>query len=234
MKLLRAYVVATARYFYLLLVGAVGAVLTVVGITAPKVVQIVGVVLLALGLLGAQFRAWTEMRRERDKAVQDRYAQEAVIEAIRSARAMSIGDIISNFAIAEPAAESTVQVGVILRNFGTLVLSYQVESMRVEIEGRTLANPQFDNRGSETVPPGSAANFYYPSIGGMDVTRNLNGELEIELLYGHPDLGMARRLYERRSFMLLVLVGQTYISHAQWTTLEMSDESIKRTEQERA
>jgi hypothetical protein len=69
--ILAEYLRATARHVYLLLVGVFGAALTIVGIIAPAYVQIVGFVLLGLGLFGAQYLAWREMRDEREKAAAD-------------------------------------------------------------------------------------------------------------------------------------------------------------------
>jgi hypothetical protein len=99
--LLAEYLRATARHSYSLLVGAVGAVLTIVGLVAPRILQVVGITLFASGLVGAQFQAWREMRVEREQAkaeLVDAGRREAELQAkldlrnTRKALRESLGD----------------------------------------------------------------------------------------------------------------------------------------------
>jgi hypothetical protein len=73
-ELLRDYLRATARHVYLLLVGIIGVLLLLVSLALPTAWRASGFILLAIGVFGAQFLAWRDMRHERDEAINDREA----------------------------------------------------------------------------------------------------------------------------------------------------------------
>jgi hypothetical protein len=176
-SLILEYLRAVARHVYLLLVGVVGAALSVVSIFAPTAVRIVGLVLLAIGVVGAQFLAWVEMRRKRNQAVFD-------LELIRDSvhYRLRLAEIQTTISV-DNLNLAGIQIGLVLENASDVVLEYEMESMIVVLGGRTASSPVFNTRGG-TIAPGGTDVFFYPAIQGVAVSPDPAGEVEFNILYG--------------------------------------------------
>ena len=164
----------------------------------------VWVVTLATTVFVAQVFVYRDAERERDRAL-------AKLENIRSARALAIGDLVSMSFIGEPVDQSTIQIAVRLQNFGTTVLRYQVESMSVVVAGQTSEHQPPAGSTEGVIPPNAERDYWYPSIGSVDVSNPLDGTLEMAVVYGHPDLTPGRRLVESRAFSILKPYGAAFV-----------------------
>ena len=91
------YLRAVVRHTVALLVGALGLVLTAVGIVAPAYVHITGLVLLAVGVLAAQYLAWSDMRAQRDKEREEAAELRAQLDARAKRKAIreALGEFFS-------------------------------------------------------------------------------------------------------------------------------------------
>jgi len=69
---LKAYLQAVMRHWAGLVIGAIGGILVILSIAEPGLTRPVGVLLLLGGFSVAQFKAWRDMRDERDAAMAER------------------------------------------------------------------------------------------------------------------------------------------------------------------
>ena len=173
----------------------------------------------------ASFLAWREMKCDRDRALSERDGVGAELEAVRTARGLMIGELTLATYLGEFVTASRVQIGVILKSFSQTVLEYQVESMHVVVAGKTRVDPRFDNTGG-SIPPGGSTDFFFPAIADLNITEPLDGTLEMRVVYGHPDLGMSRRLTEKRNLSLLRTTGSPSVNYPRWTVLESRDDAL--------
>jgi hypothetical protein len=179
----------------------------------------VWVVALATTVFVAQVLVYRDAERERNRALAD-------LENIRRARSLAVGDLVSMRFIGEPVDQSTIQVGVMLQNFGATVLRYQVESMSVVVAGQTREHQPPAASTEGVIPPNATGEYWYPSIGPVDVSNPLDGMLDIAVVYGHPDLTPARRLVEKRAFSIMKPHGAAFVKTSRWTVLGSSDDPI--------
>jgi hypothetical protein len=99
-----------------------------------------------------------------------------------------------------------VQAVLKLANDSDGYLRYEVEHIAVVIEGRSVADPEFYNRGVIIAPHGSDP-FRYPFIYGVPVDWHM-GSIEFTIRYGHPSARLPFRKSQTLKLSARRLVGQ--------------------------
>ncbi len=89
--------------------------------------------------------------------------------------------------------ESNLQLGLNLFNAAPGPLRYEVESFDVVIGDRTIARPNFANRGAILSRGCGAQFFYQPFARNMVPDRRTQGVIRYSIKYGHPEFGFSRR-----------------------------------------
>lgn len=219
------HVPETFRFWWAIGMGGVFGILGAIAVVAksPKVpawIQDHAVLWFALAgasLLVAQFLAFHKVRIERDESKE-------TLEAVRTGPALAFGDIrIMTFG-GQSVEQSQIQIGLNLAHFASTIINYRVESMSVVVENTTA--PYQPSAKFERAIPGVPSNIMYPLIRGVDIRAPLSGTLSVSLVYGHPDLGMARRLVETRTFSLFVTGASLFVNHTNWSVQESHDDVI--------
>jgi hypothetical protein len=197
------YVRAVVRHVYFLLVGLVGAALTVLSLVLPTVVRVVGFGLLAFGLIGAQFLAWREIRDERDKSLR------SLADLHSSLRfTFSLSKVFWELSPGDGTVN--VQIGLVFENTSTAVLEYEIQSIAVIVNERTVLDPGFHTRGTR-IPVGRDDMFRFPFITAIDYEPGtpLTAEIEFAAAYGLPG-ELKYRLRRRIISEALAQPGENY------------------------
>jgi hypothetical protein len=196
---LREFSIKVGHHIYALVVGVIGGVLGLVSAiyadtqptpappkAAPPLVPLwIWLPLLAGGFLVAIFRAFHDVRVERDAArdeIERRFA------AMRYALQRSGIDYHLNL---DPGGTWSVEVGLKLTNNSAEYLRYEMEDMAVDIEGRVVPDATFYNRGIIIAPHGTDT-FRYPFIGGLPANWQ-RGSIKFTVRYGHPSAPLRYR-----------------------------------------
>ena len=147
---MRAYISALARHWRALVTGLTGTLALLVAdeaMTKRYIPAWLWVGVLAATVVVAQILVYRDVANERDKARAD-------IEYVRTARALSVGDITLAKFVGNPVDQSGVELGVKLKNYGSTVVEFRMESMLVVIDGKTRQHqpptwtrPKLHNRG---------------------------------------------------------------------------------------
>jgi len=186
---LREFCSRVVQQVYSFGVGVVGGVLGVVSAVygdvrpkAPTLVPLwVWLSLLSGGLLVATFRAFNDVRIERDEARSETKWRFDVMRYALQPAGVPVTLL--------PAASGTLgrldlEVGLRLANNSAEYLQYEMEHMTVTIESRTVGNPEFANRGV-IIAPGRYDVFKFPTIRNVDGDWR-EGTLDYAVRYGHP------------------------------------------------
>jgi hypothetical protein len=196
-----------ASHWYAFAVGVIGGLLGLAsGLyaearpkAAPLVPLWIWLPLLAGGFLVAIVWAFHEVRTERDAAKAD---IERRFSALRYA--LRRGGIDYNLAL-QPDGAWSVQVALKLANDSDEYLRYEVEHMSVLIEGQSVDNPQFDNRGVIIAPHG-VDSFRYPFV--TDIPEGWQtGSIEYAIRYGHPSAPLRYRKSQALRLRTARLIG---------------------------
>jgi hypothetical protein len=140
---------------------------------------------------------------------------------------LSLPAIFSQIAVGANRDKTTtpesLQISLILLNSWSGPIIYNVEKIEVLMDGHSVANPHFSNRGG-LVPGGVATNFYYPSFDAnlFKDKERIEGKIDFVLKYGNPDVGLTRTLMKGIDlFIRLDTMSSTFISRYE------TDETIK-------
>ncbi len=117
-----------------------------------------------------------------------------------------------------------VQVGVKFQNFLETPIEYEVESMVVTLDSRTVSSPEFSNRGS-MLAPHQTQSYRFPVIGNIDFARSpLKGTVTYRVVYGSPGQKRVARADRHLTYLLSETSPDTFF----WTyTIESQrDESV--------
>ena len=169
---LREFCSRVVRQVYYFGVGVVGGVLGVIsavyGDVRPKAPTLIPLwlwlSLLSGGFLVATFRAFNDVRIERDEARSETKWRFDVMRYALQPAGVPVTLL--------PAASGTLgrldlEVGLRLANNSAEYLQYEIEHMTVTIESRTVGNPEFANRGV-IIAPGRYDVFKFPTIRNVD------------------------------------------------------------------
>lgn len=183
---LREFCSRTVRHVYAFVVGVVGGVIGVVSAiyadVRPKAAALVPLwvwlPLLAGGFLVATFRAFHDVRLERDKSVSETKRRFNVMRYALQPAGVPV--------TLHPAADGklNIEVGLRLADNSADYLRYEMEHMTVTIASQTVGNPDFANRGV-VIPPGGYDVFRFPVIRSVNANW-LEGTLDFAVRYGHP------------------------------------------------
>jgi hypothetical protein len=155
--------------------------------------------------------ARTEIREVREKMQaeihQARDSAQAEIERRFSALryALQRGDPDFNIELA-PDGTCSIELALRFTNTSDEYLRYDIEHMVVVIEGRSVANATFYNRGV-IIPPHSTDKFRYPFIRAVPVDWH-TGSIEFTVRYGHPSAPFRFRKSQTMKLRSSRLVGQ--------------------------
>lgn len=122
------YLRAAFRHFYFLVAGVIGVALTVAGLVLPAYAPVIGIALLVVAVFVGQYKAWQEMRAERDKEREEAARLRAQLETREKRKAIreAVGRFITQ---GEEIKTWLEQAGVIvLKNFNERTGSYGVEA----------------------------------------------------------------------------------------------------------
>lgn len=194
---LREFCSRIVRHVYAFVIGVVGGVVGMISAVyadvRPKASALVPLwvwlPLLAGGLLVATFRAFHDVRLERDKAMSDTKWRFDVMRYALQPAGVPV--------TLHPAADGKldIEAGLRLANNAAEYLRYEIEHITVTIESQTVGNPEFANHGV-IIAPGRYDVFRFPVI------RNVNanwqeGTLDYSVRYGHPLSGPQFRKSQR-------------------------------------
>jgi hypothetical protein len=216
------YVRAVLSHTIVLLAGVLGVALTIVSLAIPGLTRVVGVALTSVSLAVAQYQAWNDMRIAREEAQSLLRRMEGEL----SGRSLRFAGLVIHNLIGDPPTNSSVQVGISLQNFGDHVIRYDVEHFEVVLDGNTIEDPSFLNRGGE-IAPRADESYFFPAIRAIDVTRaSVDGNLAYSVVYGHPDHRPTRRMTRRMRFTLFRSVGSRFVDNPRWTPTVERDEAL--------
>jgi len=150
----------------------------------------------ALGKLRSDL---TDVRTERDAAKDE---IERRFSALRYALRRSSIDY--NVAL-RPDGSRNVQVTLNLANDSDEHLRYEMEHIAVFIDGQSVENPEFYNRGT-IIPPHGTDPFRYPFVCGVSADWQ-TGSVEFAVRYGHPSAPLRYRKSQALKLRTSRLVG---------------------------
>jgi len=197
---LREFGSRVVRQVYFFGAGVVGGVLGVISAVygaarpmAPTLIPLwVWLSLLSGGFIVAMFRAFTDVRIERDKA---RYETKWRFDVMRYALQPAGVPVTLLPAASGVLGRLDLEVGLRLANNSAEYLQYEIEHMTVTIESRTVGNPTFVNRGV-IIAPGRYDVFNFPTIRDVDGDWQ-EGTLDYAVRYGHPSSVLQFRKAQR-------------------------------------
>ncbi len=126
-----------------------------------------------------------------------------------------------------PEGVSLVTVGIELQNTSTELIQYKLIDFKVILGGKTVGNYTFPNT-SVYVFPGKTSDYFYPTIEGIDLTKQSSGTLEYEVHYSSvPDKYwyMSRR---KLALDLVITDSATLQSQITWRALEEEESLISQ------
>jgi hypothetical protein len=197
---LREFCSRVVRKAYSFGVGVIGGVLeltsAVYGAVRPNAPTLIPLwlwlSLLSGGSLVATFKAFNDVRIERDEAMSETKWRFDVMRYALQPAGVPVTLL--------PAASGMLgrldlEVGLRLANNSAEYVQYEIEHMTVTIESRTVGNPDFANRGV-IIAPGRYDVFKFPTI------RDVNGDwregtLDYAVRYGHPSSKLQFRKAQR-------------------------------------
>jgi hypothetical protein len=197
---LREFCSRVVRQVYSFGVGVVGGVLGVISAIygdvrpkAPTLIPLwVWLSLLAGGSLVATFRAFNDVRIERDET---RSETKWRFDVMRHALQPAGVPVALLPAVSGTLGRLDLEVGLRLANNSAEYLEYKIEYITVTIESRTVGNPEFANRGV-IVAPGRYDVFNFPTIRDVDGDWR-QGTLDYAVRYGHPSSRLQFRKAQR-------------------------------------
>jgi hypothetical protein len=106
-----------------------------------------------------------------------------------------------------PDGTCSIEVGLRLTNNSADYLRYEIESINVVIEGRSVADATFHNRGT-IIAPGGTDVFRYPFVRGVPYDWH-TGFVEFTIRYGHPSSALRFQKKQALNLTASRLVGPT-------------------------
>jgi hypothetical protein len=119
--------------------------------------------------------------------------------------ALQRGDPDFNIELA-PDGTCSIELALRLTNTSDEYLRYDIEHMVVVIEGRSVENATFYNRGV-IIPPHSTDKFRYPFIRAVPIDWH-TGSIEFTVRYGHPSAPFRFRKSQTMKLRSSRLIGQ--------------------------
>jgi hypothetical protein len=151
----------------LILGVAAGVAVPLVFHVSPWLTAVILLALLAAVVLEGSFRVWRATDEERKGALAKRDAADQEVERrFAGLRYALQRESIAYHIELSPDGTRNIEVGLVLKNTSGEYLRYEVERMAVVIEGRTVENPTFYNRGY-ILPPQGTDTYRYPFIIGV-------------------------------------------------------------------
>jgi hypothetical protein len=144
--------------------------------------------------------AFHDVRMERDAA---RDEIERRFSAVRNAHQREAIDYRINL---EPDGTCSVEPGLRLKNNSAEYLRYEMEDMAAVIEGRSVEDATFFNRGV-IIPPHGTDVFRYPFIRGVP-TDWQKGSIQFTVRYGHPSAPLRFRKSQELRLTTSQLLGR--------------------------
>lgn len=151
----------------------------------------------AIGLFGlfvAQFLAFQKVRGQREVLKQQ-------IDGLLDTPMLDFSGI--NYVPLLNRTDSSradFDISLLFDNIGSVRLRYEVQSLSIELTGKTANNPKFNNKGG-VILPAKQSRFYYPLIPDVDLSESpITGRIEYTIEYVTiPDL---RKFRQRRVIAL--------------------------------
>lgn len=198
---LREFSLRTVRHIYAFVVGVIGGIVGVVSAVyadiRPKAAALVPLwlwlPLLVGGFLVAVFRAFDDVRLERDRVISETKLRFNVMRYALQPTGVPV--------TLAPTADGklNIEVGLRLANNSAEYLRYEMEHMTVAIDSLTVGNPEFQNRGA-VIAPGRYDLFRFPIICNVDPNWQ-EGALEFSVRYGYPSSRLQFRKSQRLKLM---------------------------------
>ena len=222
----KEYIPATARWWWVVVTGfiltATGAILD--SQTAEDMfIPIWGWVAISLvGLFIAQFIAFCTVRKQREALQQQ-------IDGLLETPMIDFGGFtVKPLLHRDNPSLANIDVALQFDNISPARLRYEVESLSVEIVGKTASNPTFDNRGGIILPTRQGT-FLYPMISDVDISNSpLLGSIEYTIKY--VTIPEMRKFRQRRKLALHIYPPKDPASGGNWyvryTYLETPDDEV--------
>lgn len=124
----------------------------------------------------------------------------------------------------ESNTEAFLQLGVNLSNCSGLPMAFRVVRIHVSLADRIIPSPSFDNTGG-LLSPGITNVFKHAAFPKASLSefigKRTRGELEIQVMYGHPEKPPARTLVVKTALWLNLAEGKFTVVENTLTHLDI-------------